>query len=139
MPRSLASLALLLLACSAQAAAPYVPDGLYDDPLPAGAKARLGTRRFHASDVALSPDANTLARVDRGKVTLTDVRTGRNLRQWQHAMTYLHRLQFADGGHLIVACGRGDVFLQVWDTKTGKRLDQVTKEDLNLPENTLFA
>jgi hypothetical protein len=112
MSRIVAALPVLLLASTAHGAAPYVPDGPPDDPLPAGARARLGTLRFNGEVFALSPDGAVLARGTPGKVFLTDVRTGRNLREWPVRPRGVRELRFVDGGRMLVAANNRDVALE---------------------------
>src|SRR5688572_6389020 len=101
MSRALSVALVLLILSRAEAAAPFVPAGRYDDPLPAGAKARLGTTRFRASFAALSPDGAVLASKSGDKVILlTDVRTGRILRALESGI-HAPDLRFVEGGRSL--------------------------------------
>lgn len=86
------------------AAGTAVPLDAFGDPLPPGAIARLGTRRFvdYSRDLAPSPDGKSIAVSDpsgRG-LTLLDAVTGRVLR---------HQASVGVGGHSTVPATEGGV------------------------------
>jgi WD40 repeat protein len=119
MLRSSVLLVLLVLAVVARAQEkPSPPDNL-DDPLPAGAIARLGTARFRLPgsswSSALSPDGQTLASGGGGQITLLDVRSGRRLRTWEVQKVRL--LTFLDDKTLVSVDRRN---VRYWSTESGK-------------------
>jgi RNA polymerase sigma factor (sigma-70 family) len=114
---------------------------LYEEPLPQGALARLGTTRFrlgnYAYAMALMPDGRTALAVGGNQETqFWDVRTGRAIRKipWKQG-----------GGGRVAACspdGRLAASIQdmnvlhLWDAATGKEL---AKEELDLRLTTGLA
>jgi WD40 repeat protein len=97
-----------------------------DDPLPAGAVARLGTRRFRhegdATSLAFSPDGKVLAAgVSDGAVCLWEAATGKLLRRFDVGAAWQWPgIAFSpDSKRLAVAAGSE---LSLWDVATGARL-----------------
>jgi WD40 repeat protein len=107
---------------------PRVGTDDYGDPLPDGAVARLGSRRFRVellTDlVTLSPDGKTLiaARERRGAVRFLDAATGKELRDVQLPVkgdtTTLSCS--ADGSFLVTIDNEAEIIL--WEAATGTRL-----------------
>src|SRR5262249_10475664 len=94
------TVALALLTPAAPAAPP--PARHIDacgDPLPPGARARLGTTRLQGQ-AAVSPDGKVLALARGGRVLLCDVATGRLLRALEGE--FQGEPLFLDGGRLLV-------------------------------------
>jgi RNA polymerase sigma factor (sigma-70 family) len=112
---------------AAEAARPGVD--AYGDPLPDGARARLGTARLrHGAAIyagAFSPDGTLFASLDAyhdHRLCLWDVRTGKEL----HRIFTGHHAQgvvaFAADGKTVLTAGGGDRFLRRWDVQTGKEV-----------------
>ena len=105
----------------------------YGDPLPAGAKARLGTARLRTyTGAQLAPDGRTLYARSAGGVVRVDPATGATVgKPVQH---YGALAAFsADGKRAVhVTFDR----LEVWDTGTGETL---TKMDRRLPSGEMLA
>jgi WD40 repeat protein len=102
----------------------------YGDPLPAGAIARLGTRRLvHYKDqcppqreprAVFSPDGRTLVVPAEDGAEVWDVRTGRRL-DWFQSKAPVRAAWFSpDGRTLLTATGTGSV--RHWQVRTGKLL-----------------
>jgi RNA polymerase sigma factor (sigma-70 family) len=98
---------------------------LHGDPLPAGAVARLGTRRLHYPGVvyaaAYSPDGKLLASAgDSGGVVLWEADTGKEVRRLRGGANTYISVGFLRRGKEVIA-GRDDGF-ERWETATGRRL-----------------
>jgi WD40 repeat protein len=98
----------------------------YGDPLPTGARARLGTLRLHTAGipdrVALSHDGKLVASLA-GEVAVWDVDTGAKRFAVPRGQRSIADVIFADGGMaLITGCVDGS--FQVWDTATGTLVRQ---------------
>ncbi len=107
---------------SAPAAAPLQP--FREEPLPVGARARLGTARFRVTGdiraVALSPDGKRLAVVRGARLSLLDSMSGRMLRTLATVNEDLgDELVFVDHGQLLALADHRGIL--VWDVVTGKR------------------
>jgi WD40 repeat protein len=84
-----------------------------DDPLPAGAIARLGTTRFRpfrsASAVSFLPNGSTLVQTTSdGQLEYWDARSGRLLRSRQIAKPYVKAVHTRDGRHVALRGGYVD-------------------------------
>src|SRR5262245_57971683 len=128
--RSVALLALAAFAPAAPAAAPPASDR--GDPLPTGAKARLGSS--FVGDGVLSPDGTLLARREEGRLCLTEVVTGRTLhvlatRTWGIDYPLLY---FVQGGKQLIALTWARVAVEVWDVKSGRLTAQLSAKDVGL-------
>jgi WD40 repeat protein len=97
----------------------------YGDPLPEGALARLGTRRFrhtrHALAIAFSPDGKTLVTAS-GDIRVWDAATGKCLSQFDSpSKDCPHSLDFTpDGKTLIVGSHFSDA-IYLYDFATGRQ------------------
>jgi dipeptidyl aminopeptidase/acylaminoacyl peptidase len=95
-----------------------------DDPLPAGARARLGEVRYRnvgrVVALAFSPDGKTLVASawDRS-LRLWDPATGKELRTFENPSGYARLLAFAPDGRTF-ASGGNDAVIFLWETATGK-------------------
>jgi WD40 repeat protein len=99
----------------------------YGDPLPDGARARLGSSRLRAfaQDLAFTPDGKVLATAGAPRVHLWDAHTGRHLRQFERSEGWVSAVAVsADGTRL--ADGGEDKVVRVWDLRTGQRLLSLT-------------
>lgn len=125
MARTMALLALMLLALPATAG--EVHHDLYGDPLPKGALARLGTRRFRHDGysvlgAAYSPNGSILATCGGDNlIRLWDAGTGKELRRLDGHINTPSNLAFSPHGKLL-ASGSEDNKVQLWDIATGKLL-----------------
>jgi WD40 repeat protein len=130
------SLLLILPASEAVAAAgpPLVRD-LHGDPLPAGARARLGARRWRVgADFVLSGDGRLLASSDQcGEVRLELVATGRPSRRLRLIGRPLDPAAFSPDGRLLVTRDRESDIRRVWRVSTGQQVC-VLKLGLGKPE-----
>jgi WD40 repeat protein len=95
-----------------------------DDPLPAGARARLGEVRYRnvgrVVALAYSPDGKTLVASawDRS-LRLWDPATGKELRTFESPSGYARLLAFAPDGRTFASGGNAQC-ISLWDTATGK-------------------
>jgi WD40 repeat protein len=114
-----ACLTALLLSAQLPAAAPPSPLlDAYGDPLPAGARLRLGSERLRYPGVfrrmALSPDGSTAATSVQGGIVLWDVKSGVR-KKWIPADDPFH-LAYSPDGKLLV--GRwGEQRIAFWDAE----------------------
>jgi WD40 repeat protein len=109
----------------------------YGDPLPRGARARLGTERvLHSkgwgSQVAFSPDGKTFASAQGHDVFVWDRRTGARVGAFKMNGLRVKTVGFGAEGRLL-ALGpegppesQGSVF-SLWDVRTGKRLRRLER------------
>jgi WD40 repeat protein len=99
---------------------------LHDEPLPSGARIRLGSLHLRSDRFALSPDGKTLACVGgdylhgfmRDSVHLWDVSTGKEVRVWKHRGATA--VFFSPDGKVLASSGGSQ--LRLWDLATGKEL-----------------
>src|SRR5262249_39506352 len=94
----------------------------YGDPLPAGARARMGTTRLRS--LAISPDGKTLAAADEATVCLWEHHSGRLLPRFLGGHAPSPTVLFSPDGALLVALEnvRAQPILRRWETATGKEL-----------------
>lgn len=107
------------------------PVDLHGDPLPTGAKVRLGTTQLRHSEgvhcVAFSPDGKTVASGAEQRIRLWDRATGKELRSFPRE-GQVDSLAFSSDGRLLASSG-GDV--QVWEVATGKKIYTFTCETVS--------
>jgi WD40 repeat protein len=104
-----------------------LPTDSYGDPLPAGARLRLGTTRYHIGETPfyvtlfLSANGKVLAAADnREHVRLFDAVTGKTLRRLQTDGTLDNSVALSPDGRTVATVGAyGRV--QLWDVATGKK------------------
>jgi dipeptidyl aminopeptidase/acylaminoacyl peptidase len=97
-----------------------------DDPLPAGAIARLGETRYRnvgrVFSIAFAPDGKTLlAGAWDGSIRLWDLATGKELRQYTGHKGWVRSVAFAPDGKTFASGGK-DKIIRLWETATGKEL-----------------
>jgi WD40 repeat protein len=100
---------------------------LYGDPLPPGARARLGTVRFrHDSNlygVAYSPDGTLIASCGDGHtVCVWEAETGKLVRRLLPGHDLIRAVEFSPDSKFLVAVGRNNPGpqLHLWDVATGE-------------------
>jgi WD40 repeat protein len=88
---------------------------LYGDPLPEGARARLGTCRLRQTvlDMDFSPDGNVLATSGTGSALLWDGRTGRPLRRFERRQRVVVNAVALSPAGALLAEGAQDRVLRV--------------------------
>jgi WD40 repeat protein len=126
---ALVVLSLFVLAPAGQAG-PIARLDPHGDPLPPGARARLGTTRFrdgnHVTAAALAPDGKTLAVVSSGGlVRFLEVPSGKELRRFTGPVPSAYLLTFSPDGK-VLATGDYSSGVQLWDTRTGNNLGRLT-------------
>jgi WD40 repeat protein len=100
----------------------------YGDPLPEGARARLGTLRFRHNApvrcIAFSPDGKTLATGSEDRtVRIWDTKTGKERCRLTGHAGWVDCVAFSPDGKTLVSGGdRDDV--RLWDVATGRELRQ---------------
>jgi WD40 repeat protein len=97
-----------------------------DDPLPAGAIARIGTTRLRHDKmvigIAYSPDSKTVASSGWDNlIRLWDAKTGKQIRQFEGHQQAIYGVAFSPDGKLLVSNGQENT-IRVWEVATGKQL-----------------
>jgi len=119
-------LAFLALACPVAA---HGADDAYGDPIPAGAKLRLGTARLRNSFIspsAMTPDGRFLVSGSPdGRVVFTDPATGKAARTLRVEGVYGAPTAFSADGRRGLVGGYGQP--QVIDAESGKALAKLTR------------
>ncbi|HKI32920.1 MAG TPA: PQQ-binding-like beta-propeller repeat protein [Gemmataceae bacterium] len=126
----LTPLALFLLALAAPAADKPARLDATGDPLPAGARARLGTLRFRTGapivTAALSPDGKLIAVAETDwSVRLLDAATGKHVRLLKILEAPVCSLTFSPDGK-VLAVVEDAQHIQLWDTATGRAGHKLT-------------
>jgi WD40 repeat protein len=131
--RSLAALALALgLAAPPAAAEPPVRPDPLGDPLPPGARTRLGTPRLWHGPVVtaliVAPDGKTFFSAADDTVRQWDVASGREVRAFKGPRERVYSLALAPNG-LVLATSSGDRVIRLWDVATGQELQRWKREE----------
>src|SRR5262249_49351336 len=112
------------------------------DPLPAAARARIGSLRLQTvGAVYFSPDGKLLACPDiyneANAITLWDYASGKEVRRLYSTHGRVYGIAFSPDGRLVAATGNAPA-IQLWETATGKQLSQL--ENLPVfPRSIVFA
>jgi WD40 repeat protein len=136
--RLLAWIGIVVIACTDPFVSPYSRAGEgkpavdhLGDPLPAGAVARLGTRRLRFGSptrMAFSPDGKTLGFATYSDALLIDPRTGKEMRRFKGGTWGCLGFAFLpDGKHVLAAAeshprpyNRESYSVGLWEIATGK-------------------
>jgi WD40 repeat protein len=117
----------------------------HGDPLPPGARARLGTLHLWQggaiSALAFAPDGKTLVSAsDSPTLRLWDAATGKELRQFRGHRGPVCSVAFAPDGKTLASgsAGGDDPTIRIWDSVTGRQLRQWTGAD-DVPLCLAFA
>lgn len=105
-------------------------DDPYGDPIPKGAKLRLGTARmrtgFGITPTALTPDGKAMVAISAdGSTVFIDPTTGKQGRAVKPEIAYGNTSGFSNDGTRAVTATYGTVV--VWDTRNGATLAKVTR------------
>jgi len=103
-------------------------DDAYGDPLPEGAKARLGTARMRSTyggPTALTPDGKYLAGQGQGGISYYDPATGKVARTVRVDAQFSTLVAFSADGRRAVNTSYDSTF--VWDTASGKVLATIKR------------
>jgi WD40 repeat protein len=117
-----------------------LPTDRHGDPLPPGARARLGTLHLWQggaiSALAFAPDGKTLVSASDGPILrLWDVATGKELRQFRGHRGPVCSVVFSPDGKTLASgsAGGDDPTIRIWEAATGRQLRQWTgAEDVPL-------
>jgi WD40 repeat protein len=136
--------ALLLLLVGYSSAFPAAPPAK-GDPLPVGARLRLGTPQLRQDGlraVAFSPDGKVLASSGSTGVIFWDVKIGREVRRLSEKTARATTLHFTRDGNTLLTANHESLGICVWDTWTGKLLhefDQGWRSVALSPDGKLLA
>jgi WD40 repeat protein len=103
---------------------PPVRRDRHGDPLPAGARLRLGAGRFRTTSrlgFDLSPDGKVLVANERRWIRLVDAGTGQEIRRLPRPGTWIGRLRFTGDGRLLLGWA-GNGLVVFLDPANGKEL-----------------
>ncbi|HEY7154640.1 MAG TPA: sigma-70 family RNA polymerase sigma factor [Gemmataceae bacterium] len=114
----------------------------YGDPLPTGAKARMGTLRLRhrsmTASAAFTRDGKTVIVGDaNGFVVYWDVATGREVRRLKRTPGVIYALAITSDGKTLASAARNQIYL--WEIASGKLLSQVRLDNDSIIRQMLFT
>lgn len=130
-----------LFAVAYLAPAPAPPEGppaerlsdAHGDPLPAGAVARVGTRRFQQEErlasFSFSPDGAVVAVGGDRVIRLFDALTGKELRTFGPHQMPVEAVRFMPDGKALASASFYDCRLSLWDPETGTEIRRLARAD----------